>query len=65
MPDYNYEIHLVRKNKDGKEELIHVFNGPHYAMMVAPANKLKAELQHLEPTHGDPRAVRLKLTISD
>jgi hypothetical protein len=34
-------------------------------MMVAPANKLKAELQHLEPTHGDPRAVRLKLTISD
>lgn len=65
MPDYNYEIQFVRKKKDGTEDLVFVFNGPHYAMLRSPGNLLRADLQQLEPTAADPRSVRLKFTFSD
>ena len=64
MPDYNYEIQFVRKERSGKEDVIHVFNGPHYAALFAPGKKLDVVLEHLEPTAGDPKAVRLKFTFT-
>jgi hypothetical protein len=66
MPDYayKYEIHFVRKDKAGEEELIHVFNGPHYAAMFAPGKKLDVVLEQLEPTAADRNIVRLKFTFT-